>query len=327
MASSIGHISLGGRQLLAAEALAGRLLGIRIEQNTLTYFDPRSRELLRARPNPLTWDQAQRLRGARRAGPPPAPGDLAGDRAAPGQQQRRHHGRRGRRSPWAVSTPASWSPSASAPPRSPSRSGPTTSGPSAGLPTSRSATCKPSGPARPPIGSPAAAGSRLRADAAGRGYVRRARMPWPLPPSCVRGGRPDRRSRAGRRPCQQADGPGAPHGLAVAVRAELPRWSRPERAAAPGADRERASAERSQQIGSAGPTVSEYSSLATEIPASVVMFGGLAVIAPPIRSVPAASASGAAPALLARLVAASQSSCREGALASVTAQRDCPVGA
>jgi hypothetical protein len=47
-----------------------------------------------------------------------------------------------------------------------------------------------------------------------------------------------------------------------------------------------------------------------------------------IRSVPAASASGAAPALLARLVATnSRSSCREGALASVTAQRDCPVGA
>ncbi len=32
-----------------------------------------TRELLRTRPNPLTWDQAQRLRGARRAGPPPAP--------------------------------------------------------------------------------------------------------------------------------------------------------------------------------------------------------------------------------------------------------------
>jgi hypothetical protein len=50
------------------------------------------------------------------------------------------------------------------------------------------------------------------------------------------------------------------------------------------------------------------------------MSGRLAVIAPPIRSVPAASASGAAPALLARLVADSQSSCREEALASVTAQ-------
>jgi len=73
VASSIGHISLGGRQLLAAEVLAGRLLGIRIEQATLAYFDPLTRELLRTRPNPLTWDQAQRLRGARPAGPPPAP--------------------------------------------------------------------------------------------------------------------------------------------------------------------------------------------------------------------------------------------------------------
>ncbi|MGN6172736.1 MAG: IS481 family transposase [Streptosporangiaceae bacterium] len=73
VASSIGHISLGGRQLLAAQALAGRLLGIRIEQATLTYFDPVTRELLRTRPNPLTWDQARRLRGARPAGPPPVP--------------------------------------------------------------------------------------------------------------------------------------------------------------------------------------------------------------------------------------------------------------
>jgi transposase InsO family protein len=73
VASSIGHISLGGKQLLAAEALAGRVLGIRIENNTLTYFDPVTRELLRTRPNPLTWEQAQRLRGARRAGPPPIP--------------------------------------------------------------------------------------------------------------------------------------------------------------------------------------------------------------------------------------------------------------
>jgi hypothetical protein len=98
----------------------------------------------------------------------------------------------------------------------------------------------------------AAAGSRLRADAARRGYVGRALMPWPLPPSCVRGGRPDQRSRAGRRPCQQANGPGALPGLAAAVRAELPVWSRPERAPAPGADRERASAERFQPIGAGG---------------------------------------------------------------------------
>jgi transposase InsO family protein len=72
-ASSIGHISLGGKQLLAAEVLAGRLLGIRIEPATLAYFDPVTRELLRTRPNPLTWDQCLRLRGARTAGPPPVP--------------------------------------------------------------------------------------------------------------------------------------------------------------------------------------------------------------------------------------------------------------
>jgi transposase InsO family protein len=72
-ASSIGHISLGGKQLLAAEVLAGRLLGIRVEPATLAYFDPVTRELLRTRPNPLTWDQCLRLRGARPAGPPPVP--------------------------------------------------------------------------------------------------------------------------------------------------------------------------------------------------------------------------------------------------------------
>jgi len=32
-------------------------------------FDPQTRELLRTRLNPLTWDQARRLRGARPAGP------------------------------------------------------------------------------------------------------------------------------------------------------------------------------------------------------------------------------------------------------------------
>lgn len=36
---------------------------------------PRSRHprLLRTRPNPLSWDQARKLRGARPAGPPPRP--------------------------------------------------------------------------------------------------------------------------------------------------------------------------------------------------------------------------------------------------------------
>ena len=68
-----GIVSLAGRQILAADILGGRPVSIRIDQTTLTFFDPASRQLLRARPNPLTWDQACRLRGARPAGPPPRP--------------------------------------------------------------------------------------------------------------------------------------------------------------------------------------------------------------------------------------------------------------
>ena len=37
------------------------------------FFDPQTRELLRTRPSPLTWNQARLLRGARPAGPPPRP--------------------------------------------------------------------------------------------------------------------------------------------------------------------------------------------------------------------------------------------------------------
>lgn len=37
------------------------------------FFDPETRELLRTRPSPLTWEQARKLRGARPAGPPPRP--------------------------------------------------------------------------------------------------------------------------------------------------------------------------------------------------------------------------------------------------------------
>jgi hypothetical protein len=68
-----GIISLGNHQLLAAEILAGRRVSIRIEPATLMFFDPDTRELLRTRPNPLSWDQARKLRGARPAGPPPRP--------------------------------------------------------------------------------------------------------------------------------------------------------------------------------------------------------------------------------------------------------------
>jgi transposase InsO family protein len=68
-----GLISLGNHQLLAAEILGGRRVTIRVEDTTLMFFDPDTRELLRTRPNPLTYDQARRLRGARPAGPPPRP--------------------------------------------------------------------------------------------------------------------------------------------------------------------------------------------------------------------------------------------------------------
>ncbi|HEX3956457.1 MAG TPA: IS481 family transposase [Trebonia sp.] len=71
--SKDGNISLAGRYLPAAEILAGRRVSIRIEDTTMMIFDPGTRELLRTRPSPLTWDQARKLRGARPAGPPPRP--------------------------------------------------------------------------------------------------------------------------------------------------------------------------------------------------------------------------------------------------------------
>jgi transposase InsO family protein len=71
--SSAGTVSLAGRQVLAAEILAGRRVAIRIEAATLMFFDPATRELLRTRPNPLTDEQTARLQGTRPAGPPPRP--------------------------------------------------------------------------------------------------------------------------------------------------------------------------------------------------------------------------------------------------------------
>jgi hypothetical protein len=71
--SSGGIVSLGGRQVLAAEILGGRQVGTRIEAATLMFFDLATRELLRTRPNPFTADQVRYLRGARPAGPPPRP--------------------------------------------------------------------------------------------------------------------------------------------------------------------------------------------------------------------------------------------------------------
>ena len=68
-----GLVSLAGRQLLAAEILAGRRVTIRLDGHALQVLDPDSRELLRTRPNPFSAAQAARLRGARPGGPPPKP--------------------------------------------------------------------------------------------------------------------------------------------------------------------------------------------------------------------------------------------------------------
>jgi hypothetical protein len=71
--SKDGLVTLGGHMLLAAEILGGRKVGIRIEADTLMFYDLDSRELLRVRPNPLSHDKVIRLRGNRPAGPPPRP--------------------------------------------------------------------------------------------------------------------------------------------------------------------------------------------------------------------------------------------------------------
>ena len=81
--SRLGLVSLAGRQLLAAEILGGRRVGIRIEPATLMFYDLDTRELLRTRKNPLTPGQVRSLRGVRPAGPPPRPS------ASPVRVQRR----------------------------------------------------------------------------------------------------------------------------------------------------------------------------------------------------------------------------------------------
>ncbi|WP_433393956.1 IS481 family transposase [Micromonospora sp. KLBMP9576] len=68
-----GCVSLGQHLVLAAEILAGRRVGVRVEEHTLAFFDLDTRELLRTRPNPLTPAEVARLRSARPAGPPPQP--------------------------------------------------------------------------------------------------------------------------------------------------------------------------------------------------------------------------------------------------------------
>jgi hypothetical protein len=71
--SRAGTVALAGRVILAAEILAGRRVGIRIEGAALMFFDLETRELLRTRPNPIRPGQAKHLRGVRPVGPPPRP--------------------------------------------------------------------------------------------------------------------------------------------------------------------------------------------------------------------------------------------------------------
>ena len=69
-----GMVSLGQRVVLAAEILAGRRVGIYIEESApLLFFDPETRELLRTRPNPLEPGEAARLQRCRPVGPVPRP--------------------------------------------------------------------------------------------------------------------------------------------------------------------------------------------------------------------------------------------------------------
>lgn len=69
-----GMVSLGSQTVLAAWMLAGRRVGIYIEEGApLLFFDPDTRELLRTRPNPLQPGEAARLQRRRPPGPIPRP--------------------------------------------------------------------------------------------------------------------------------------------------------------------------------------------------------------------------------------------------------------
>lgn len=69
-----GTISLGSRTVLAAWMLAGRRVGIWIEDGApLLFFDPETRELLRTRPNPLEPGEARLLQRRKPVGERPRP--------------------------------------------------------------------------------------------------------------------------------------------------------------------------------------------------------------------------------------------------------------
>nr|WP_233899181.1 IS481 family transposase [Pseudonocardia dioxanivorans] len=93
-----GCVSLGQDLVLAAEILSGRRVTIRIDPTMLAFFDPDTRQLLRTRPNPMTWEKFCGCAA-------PAP-------------QARHHARTSSRSPSNVAprtAARSWSPARSSP--------------------------------------------------------------------------------------------------------------------------------------------------------------------------------------------------------------------
>lgn len=69
-----GTVSLGKKAVLVAEVLAGRRVGVYIEDGApLLFFDLETRELLRSRPNPLEPGEAAHLQQARPVGAVPGP--------------------------------------------------------------------------------------------------------------------------------------------------------------------------------------------------------------------------------------------------------------
>lgn len=69
-----GTVSLGNRVVLAADILAGRRVGVYVEEGMpLMFFDLETRELLRSRPNPLQPGEAANLQQGRPVGPVPRP--------------------------------------------------------------------------------------------------------------------------------------------------------------------------------------------------------------------------------------------------------------
>ena len=137
-------VAIGGTVLLAAEILAGRRIGIRIEPDTLMMFDLDSRELLRVRPEPaeLRQDHPAPRRPTRRTASPAV--DRTRPHATTGLEQWRDHDLRPE-SPSAESTPTALSPSTSPRPRWPSSWPTATPASCDGPPPSPCVTSKPTG--------------------------------------------------------------------------------------------------------------------------------------------------------------------------------------